>query len=71
MFFFGIFWAFFDRALSPPVDLGIEWRPEGVNPVNPLGIPLINTILLLRRRVSVTWAHERVLSKENPYVAIF
>lgn len=65
MFFFGIFWAFFDAALSPRIEIGGEWVPIGIAPVRPYGIPLFNTVVLLRRRVTLTWAHRCLMSKEN------
>jgi hypothetical protein len=30
MFFFSIFWVFFDASLSPSIELGVLWPPFGV-----------------------------------------
>lgn len=61
MFFFTIFWAFFDAALSPRVEVGATWAPIGINPVNPIGLPLYNTLVLLLSRWTLTWAHSSLL----------
>lgn len=55
--FIRFFWAFFDRSVSVTVDRGLVWPPYFLMPLNPFDLPLINTILLLFRRILLTWAH--------------
>lgn len=35
LFFLAIFWAFFHSALTPTVELGAQWPPIGIEPINP------------------------------------
>jgi cytochrome c oxidase subunit 3 len=62
MFFFSFFWAFFHASLSPSVVLGSIWPPVGINVLNPLHLPLLNTFILLTSGVTVTVSHLSVLS---------
>jgi len=61
-FFVSFFWAFFDASLAPVVDIGILWPPKGISPLSMYSVPLLNTIILLARGVTVTWAHHSIIS---------
>jgi len=60
--FVSFFWAFYDRTLSPTIDLGLTWPPKGITPLSTYSVPLLNTVILLARGVSITWCHHSVMS---------
>ena len=61
-FFVSFFWSFFYASLSPNLEVGRTWPPLGVKAFNPLGVPLLNRIVLLISGVRVTWSHHSVLA---------
>lgn len=62
MFFFAFFWGFFHISLSPSSAIGCVWPPQGIQPISPLSLPLVNTLLLLASGVTLTFAHHDLLT---------
>lgn len=73
MFFVAWFWAFFDAALFYDVaeqflrveHTGGHWPPESIYVIDPLHLPLYNTLILLTSGTTVTWAHHSLLHNDR------
>jgi cytochrome c oxidase subunit III len=73
MFFVAWFWAFFDASLysgeaiqaSRVAYTGGVWPPKGIEVLDPLHLPLYNTIILLLSGTTVTWAHHALLHNDR------
>jgi len=53
-FFVSFFWAFYDASLAPSTELGLTWPPKGIMPLSVYSVPLLNTVILLTRGITVT-----------------
>lgn len=60
-FFLSIFWAYFHSALAPTVEIGSDWPPKGIEPLDALEVPTANTTILLSSGSSITVTHHSVV----------
>lgn len=73
MFFVAWFWAFFDASffygeaqqVSRVQVTGGQWPPAGIEVLDPLHLPLFNTVTLLLSGTTVTWAHHAMLENDR------
>ena len=73
MFFVAWFWAFFDASLFSDEAIqasrfaftGGVWPPKGIEVLDPLHLPLYNTIILLLSGTTVSWAHHALLHDDR------
>jgi cytochrome c oxidase subunit III len=73
MFFVAWFWAFFDASLFAGEAqqvlrneyTGGQWPPKGLEVLDPLHLPLYNTVILLLSGTTVTWAHHALIHDDR------
>ncbi|MFZ4381493.1 MAG: cytochrome c oxidase subunit 3 [Sandarakinorhabdus sp.] len=67
MFFVAWFWAYFNAALYPSMQEGIDgvWPPKGIELLDPFVFPLLNTLILLLSGTAVTWAHHALIHDDR------
>jgi len=62
-FFISIFWAYFHSSLAPAIEIGSEWPPKGIEPVDASEVPTANTTLLLSSGSAVTVTHHSLVDR--------
>lgn len=65
IFFARFFWSYFHSRIRPNVEIGQIWPPIEVKTFNPINVPLLNTIILVRSGFSITISHHLLI--ENKY----
>lgn len=66
IFFFSFFWSYFHYIFLYQGEFSFLWPPIIVDKINYMTLPLINTLLLLRRGLTLTIAHNRLLTNIYP-----
>ena len=46
-FFGSFFWAYMWNAVSPAIQIGVEWPPVGIEYITPWAVPMYNTVILI------------------------
>lgn len=72
-FFFAWFWSYFKHAIYPAAlsdtfDGGGTYPPAGIEPVDPWGLPLVNTLILLLSGATLTWAHHALIEGNRKHL---
>jgi len=62
-FFLSIFWAYFHSSMAPAIEIGGEWPPKGIEPVDASEVPTANTTILLSSGSAVTISHHSLVNQ--------
>lgn len=54
LFFVSLFWAYLHSSIGVPREVGCIWPPVGIEPINYMGLPLLNTLVLLSSGATIT-----------------
>nr|YP_010547223.1 cytochrome c oxidase subunit III [Odontocimbex svenhedini]UYK52162.1 cytochrome c oxidase subunit III [Odontocimbex svenhedini] len=65
LFFASFFWTFFHCSLSPNIEIGSTWPPQGIKTFNPMDIPLLNTVILITSGMTITWSHHSIMNNNK------
>lgn len=65
MFFFALFWAYFHYSLNPSIWIGAMWPPYGIKTINPYGLPLLNTLILLSSGLTLTYSQKAIIFNKS------
>jgi len=65
MFFFSFFWVYFHASFNAIFQIGSVWPPKGIQLFYPLGVPFLNTIILLLSGVAVTIVHYSIILNDR------
>lgn len=71
LFFRAFFWTFLHSSLSPTLELGLIWPPLQIIPLNPFRIPFLNTLVLVRSGLTITWRHHSLINNKNSQSRLF
>ena len=63
LFFSRFFWTYFHSRVSPDLNIGQKWPPQHIESFRPINVPLLNTIVLVRSGISITWAHHSLIQR--------
>jgi len=68
MFFFRFFWTYLHFSLNPVADVGLIWPAVGTLRLDPLSVPLLNTLILVSSGATLTVSHHLLMVRDSTSV---
>lgn len=68
--FASLFYGNFYNSILVSIELGLNYPPLGISSINPLGIPLLNTILLISGSITITAVHHLIKSSKKWIISL-